>query len=116
MLTDSVMVYHWADIEKAIELVKAFPWERKLKKTEYFSDACDMVKLFESVNKTVNHLFACDPWYAEDYRKKAYAGTWTPAELKKARRECELHIKSEIRSLANGCRSGQFECNFNLDA
>ena len=115
MLTNSIMVYKWSDIEKAIELVKAFPWERKLKKAEYFSDACDMVKLFESVNETVNHPCACDPWYAEDYRKKAYAGTWTLTELKKARRECELHIKSEIRSLANGCRSGQFECVFNLE-
>ena len=115
MSTDSVMIYNWADIEKAIELVKAFPWERKLKKTEYFSDACDMVKLFEAVNETVNHPCACDPWYAEDYRKKAYAGTWTLTELKKARRECELHIKSEIRSLANGCRSGQFKCNFDLE-
>ena len=115
MSTDFVMIYNWADIEKAIELVKAFPWERKLKKAEYFSDACEMVKLFEAVNDTVNHPFACDPWYAEDYRKKAYAKTWTLTELKKARRECELHIKSEICSLANGCRSGQFECNFDLE-
>lgn len=115
MSIDSVMVYRWADIEKAIELVRTFPWERKLKKAEYFSDACDMVKLFEAVNETVNHPCACDPWYAEDYRKKEYAGTWTLAELKKARRECELHIKSEIRSLANGCRSGQFECIFDLE-
>ena len=115
MSTDSVMVYNWDDIEKAIELVKAFPWEHKLKKAEYFSDACDMVKLFEAVNETVNHPFACDPWYAEDYRKKAYAGTWTLTELKKARRECELHIKSEIRSLANECRFGQFACNFDLE-
>lgn len=114
MSTDSVMVYRWADIEKAIELVRAFPWERKLKKAEYFSDACDMVNLFESVNEMVNHPFACDPWYAEDYRKKAYARAWTLAELKKARRECELHIKSEIRFLANGCRSGRFECTFNF--
>lgn len=115
MSTDNVMIYNWADIEKAIELVRAFPWDRKLKKVEYFSDSCDMVKLFETVNETVNHPCACDPWYAEDYRKKAYAGTWTLAELKKARRECELHIKSEIRSLANGCRSGQFECAFDLE-
>ena len=115
MLTDSVMVYRWADIEKAIDLVRDFPWERKLKKAEYFYDACDMVKLFESVNETVNHPFACDPWYAEDYRKKAFDKTWTLAELKKARRECELHIKSEIRSLANGCRSGKFNCMFNLE-
>ena len=71
MSTDSVMVYNWTDIEKAIELVKAFPWGRKLKKAEYFSDACDMVKLFESVNETVHHPCACDPWYAEDYRKKS---------------------------------------------
>lgn len=115
MSTDSVMVYNWADIEQAIELVKAFPWERKLKKAEYFSDACDMVKLFETVNETVHHPFACDSWYAEDYRKKAHVGLWTLAELKKARRECELHIKSEIRSLANGCCSGQFECVFDLE-
>lgn len=114
MSTDSVMVYRWSDVEKAIELVKAFHWERKLKKAEYFSDACDMVKLFESVNETVNHPFACNPWYAENYRKKAYAGTCTIKELKQARRECELHIKSEIRSLANGCRSGQFECTFDF--
>ena len=114
MSTDTVMVYHWSDIEKAIELVKAFPWERKLKKAEYFSDACEMVKLFEAVNETVNHPCACDPWYAEEYRKKAF-GSWTTKELKQARRECELHIKSEIRSLANGCRSGQFECAFNLE-
>lgn len=114
MSTDSVMVYHWADIEKAIELVKAFPWERKLKKAEYFSDACDMVKLFEAVNETVHHPFACDTWYAETYQKKAF-GSWTAKELKQARRECELHIKSEIRSLANGCRSGQFECSFDLE-
>lgn len=115
MLTDSVMVYRWVDIKKAIELVKTFPWGRKLKKAEYFSDACDMVKLFESVNETVNHPCACDPWYAEDYRKKAFDKTWTLAELKKARRECELHVKSEIRSLANGCKSGQFECIFDLE-
>lgn len=115
MLTDSVMVYRWADIEKAIELVKAFPWERKLKKAEYFSDACEMVKLFESVNEVVNHPFACDPWYAEEYRKKAFDKTCTLAEVKKARRECELHIKSEVRSLANGCRSGQFEYIFDLE-
>ena len=115
MLTDNVMVYNWADIDKAIELIKAFPWERKLKKAEYFSDACDMVKLFESVNETVHHPCACDPWYAEDYRKKAFDKAWTLAELKRARRECELHIKSEIRSLANGCRSGQFECTFDLE-
>ena len=115
MSIDSVMVYRWADIEKAIELVKAFPWGRKLKKAEYFSDACDMIKLFEAVNETINHPFACDPWYAENYRKKAYAGIWTLAELKKARRECELHLKSEIRSLANGCRSRQFECIFDLE-
>lgn len=115
MSTDNEMVYNWADIEKAIELVKAFPWERKLKKTKYFCDACDMVGLFESVNETVNHPFACDPWYAEYYRKKAFDKTWTLAELKKARKECELHIKSEIRSLANGCRSGQFNCVFDLE-
>lgn len=115
MSTDSVMVYRWADIEKAIELIKAFPWERKLKKAEYFSDACDMVALFEAVNDTVSHPCACDPWYAEDYRKKAFDKTWTLTEVKKARRECELHIKSEIRSLANGCRSGQFECSFELE-
>ena len=115
MSTDSVMVYNWADIEKAIELVKTFPWERKLKKAEYFSDACNMVALFENLNETVHHPFACDPWYAEDYRKKAFDKTWTLAEVKKARRECELHIKSEIRSLANGCRSGQFACNFDLE-
>ena len=64
------MVYRWADIEKALEMVRAFPWECKLKKAEYFSDACDMVKLFEAVNEAVHHPFACDPWYAEDYRKK----------------------------------------------
>lgn len=115
MSTDNVMVYNWADIEKAIELVKAFPWGCKLKKAEYFSDACDVVKLFEAVNETVNHPCACDPWYAEDYRKKAFDKTWTLTELKKARRECELHLKSEIRSLANGCRSGQFACNFDLE-
>lgn len=115
MSTDSIMVYNWADIEKAIELIKDFPWDHKLKKAEYFSDACDMVNLFESVNETINHPCACDPWYAEDYRKKAYAGTWTLAEIKKARRECELHLKSEIRSLANGCRSGKFECVFDLE-
>lgn len=114
MSNNNVMIYRWADIEKAIELVKAFPWSRKLKKAEYFSDACDMVKLFETVNETVNHPFACDPWYAENYRKKAF-GPWTAKELKQARRECELHIKSEIRSLANGCRSGQFECVFDLE-
>ena len=115
-MADSIMVYRWADIEKALEMVRAFPWERKLKKAEYFSDACDMVKLFEAVNEAVHHPFACDPWYAEDYRKKkAYAQTWTLAELTKARRECELHIKSEIRSLANGCRSGRFECMFDLE-
>ena len=115
MSTDSVMVYNWADVEKAIELVKAFPWERKLKKAEYFSDACDMVALFESINETVNHPCACDSWYAENYRKKAFDKMWTIAELKKARRECELHIKSELRSLANGCRFGQFDCVFNLE-
>ena len=114
MSTDSVMVYHWTDIEKAIELVKAFPWKRKLKKSEYFSDACDMVKLFESVNDAIKHPFACDPWYAENYRKKAFDKTWTLAELKRARRECELHIKSEIRSLANGCRAGTYECTFDF--
>ena len=114
MSTDNVMVYNWTDIEKAIELVKAFPWERKLKKTEYFSDACNMVKLFEAVNDTVNHPFACDPWYAEEYRRKAYAGTWTLKELKQARKNCELHIKSEIKSLANGCRAGTYECTFDF--
>lgn len=115
MLTDSVMVYNWTDIEKAIELIKAFPWERKLKKAEYFSDACEMVKLFEAVNDTVNHPFACNPWYAKEYRKKAFDKAWTLAEVKKARRECELHIKSEIRSLANGCRFGQYKCIFDLE-
>ena len=114
MSTDNVMIYRWADIERAIELVRTFPWERKLKKAEYFSDACDMVKLFEAVNETVNHPFACDPWYAETYQKKTF-GPWTAKELKQARRECELHIKSEIHSLANGCRSGQFACNFDLE-
>lgn len=115
MSTDNVMVYNWADIEKAIELIKAFPWKRKLKKAEYFSDACEMVKLFNSVNEIINHSFACDPWYAENYQKKAFDKTCTLAELKKARRECELHIKSEICSLANGSRSGQFECMFDLE-
>lgn len=114
MSTDNVMVYNWTDIEKAIELVRAFPWDRKLKKAEYFSDACEMIKLFEAVNETVRHPFACDTWYAEMYQKKAF-GPWTAKELKQARRECELHIKSEIRSLANGCRSGQFECSFDLE-
>ena len=115
MSTDDKMIYNWSNIEKAIELVKAFPWERKLKRAEYFFDACDMVNLFESVNETVHHPCACDPWYAETYRKKAFDKTWTLTELKRARRECELHIKSEIRSLANGCRSGQFECSFDLE-
>ena len=115
MSTDDKMIYNWTDVEKVIEIVKAFPWERKLKKAEYFSDACEMVALFESVNETVNHPFVCDTWYAEDYRKKAFDKTWTLTELKKARRECELHIKSEIRSLANGCRSGKFECSFDLE-
>lgn len=115
MLTDNVMIYNWADIEKAIELVKAFPWERKLKKAEYFPDACDMVKLFEAVNEAVNHPFACDPWYAENYHKKVFDKTCTLSELKKARRDCELHIKSEIRSLANGCRAGKFNCMFDLE-
>lgn len=114
MSTDSIMVYNWASIEKAIELVKAFPWERKLRKAEYFFDACDMVKLFESINETVNHPFACDPWYAENYRKKAFDKTWTLAELKRARRDCELHVKSEIKSLANGCKTGIYKCTFDF--
>ena len=114
MPTDNVMIYNWAGIEKAIELINAFPWERKLEKEECFSDACEMVALFEIINDVVKRPFVCDTWYAKNYQKKSFDETRTLGEMQKARRECELHIKSEICSLVNGCHSGRFKCVFNL--
>ena len=113
MLTnENEMVYNWADIEKAIDMVKAFPWGRKLKKAEYFTDACELVELSETICDVVGHPFAVDSWYAKDYHKKAFDNNFTAKERKEARKACELHIKSSVKSLANGCKDGTYKCNF----
>lgn len=112
MSTDNIMVYNWADIEKAIELVKAFPWERKLKKAEYWADAREMLALANEINAVVKHPYVVSTYEAEAYAKKAFTGDYPITELKKARKWAFNNIRWNLRSLANYCLSGEFKCDF----
>lgn len=115
-MKENKMIYHWTNVQKALDLVRAFPWETKLKKIEYFSDACSINELFVSINEIVGHPFTVDETIAEDYKTRCFNCTaWTLAELKASRRDCERHVKQELNDLSRGCRSGEYECIFDLE-
>ena len=105
------MVYNWENVEKAVDLAKNFPWERKLKKIEFFSDSCELLQLFTELNAILCNSIFYDEM-AEKHKKKCFHhDKYTLNELKKSRKECESYLKRDLIDLLRGIHTGEYKCN-----